>query len=177
MKSPAQTVHLSEELLRRVVASSPDCIKLLDLEGNLLAMNEGGQNVLEIADLTPHLGTCWTGWWKDEAAQAARDAVRDALQGGTGRFEAFAQNFGGTPMWWDVTVSPILGADGQPEQLLSVSRDITRRKLAEQQAVELSEQRRLALDSAQMGSWHFDLASERIHWDDRFKAIFGVADE
>lgn len=46
-------------------------------------------------------------------------------------------------MWWDVTVSPILGADGKPEQLLSVSRDITQRKQAEQATVELFEQRRL----------------------------------
>ncbi len=133
MKSLSQTVHLGEEFLRRIVASSPDCIKVLDLQGNLLAMNEGGVKVLEIADLTPHLGTCWTGWWKDAAEQAAEAAVQEALQGGTGRFEAFAQNFGGTPMWWDVTVSPIMGADGKPEQLLSVSRDITRRKQAEEE--------------------------------------------
>ncbi len=167
----------SEEFLRRVVASSPDCIKVLDLEGNLLSMNDGGQKVLEINDLTPHLGSCWTGWWAGEARQEALRAVDEALRGGMGRFEAFAKNFGGTPMWWDVTVSPMLGAGGKVEQLLSVSRDITRRKLAEQEAVLLSEQRRLALDSAQMGSWQFDLASERIHWDERFKAIFGVADE
>ena len=177
MKQLAQAVPLSEEFVRRVVASSPDCLKVLDLNGNLLAMNDGGQKVLEIADLTPHLGTCWTGWWQGEAAQAAQAAVQEALRGGTGRFEAAAQNFGGTPMWWDVTVSPILGADGKPEQLLSVSRDITARKRAEQQAVELSEQRRLALDSAQMGSWHFDLTGGQVHWDERFRAIFGVADE
>ena len=46
-----------------------------------------------------------------------------------------------------------------------------------EQDLALSEQRRLALDSAQMGSWHFDLASGRVHWDERLKAIFGVADE
>ena len=46
-----------------------------------------------------------------------------------------------------------------------------------EQDLALSEQRRLALDSAQMGSWHFDLESGRIHWDERFKSIFGVADE
>ncbi len=41
MKSLTNTVHLGEEFLRRVVASSPDCLKVLDLQGNLLAMNEG----------------------------------------------------------------------------------------------------------------------------------------
>ena len=97
MKQIAKTVPLSAEFLARVVASSPDCIKVLDLEGNLLAMNEGGQSVLEIADLTPHLGSCWTGWWTGEAQEHARQAVQEALRGGTGRFEAAADTFGGTP--------------------------------------------------------------------------------
>ena len=44
-----------------------------------------------------------------------------------------------------------------------------------EQDLSLSEQRRLALDSAQMGSWHLDLLNDkRVHWDDRGKAIFGV---
>ena len=177
MKSPAHPVHLGEEFLRRVVASSPDCLKVLDLEGHLLAMNEGGQKVLEIVDLTSHLGTCWTGWWQGEAEQAAKAAVREARRGGMGRFEAFAQNFGGTPMWWDVTVSPILGADGKPEQLLSVSRDITARRRAEQEAVELAEQRGLALDSAKMGWWNYDVPSGVVSCDDRFRVLYDVEQE
>ena len=31
----------------------------------------------------------------------------------------------GTPKWWDVSVTAILGPDGKPERLLSVSREIT----------------------------------------------------
>ena len=58
MKQIAKTVRLSPEFLARVVASNSDCIKVLDLEGNLLAMNEGGLNILEITDLSPHLGSC-----------------------------------------------------------------------------------------------------------------------
>ena len=44
-----------------------------------------------------------------------------------------------------------------------------------EQDLRLSEARRLALDSAQLGWWHLDLLNHnRMHWDDRFKAIFGV---
>ncbi len=39
----------------------------------------------------------------------------------------------GTPRWWDVRVTPIRGADGRPEKLLVVSRDITGLKRAEEQ--------------------------------------------
>ena len=41
----------------------------------------------------------------------------------------------------------------------------------------LSEHRRLALDSAQLGWWQYDLASGKVHWDERSKAIYGVGEE
>ena len=41
----------------------------------------------------------------------------------------------------------------------------------------LSEQRRLALDSAQMGWWHLDLASKQLFCDERFRTIFGTREE
>ncbi len=175
----------SEDFLRRVIASSPDCIKVLDLEGRLVAMSEGGQKVLEITDLTPHLQTCWTGWWTGEAQEDARKAVETAKGGGTGRFEAFARNFGGTPKWWDVTVSPILGADGRPEKLLSVSRDITEGKeaalkLAESTAkLAESEQRlRLILESVQdYAIFTMDTAGLVTTWNVGAEHVFGYRNE
>jgi PAS domain S-box-containing protein len=38
------------EFLRGVLASSGDCIKVLDLEARLTFMSEGGQRVMEVAD-------------------------------------------------------------------------------------------------------------------------------
>jgi PAS domain-containing protein len=32
------------------------------------------------------------------------------------------------PRWWDVVVSPIRDAEGKPERLLAVSRDVTEHK-------------------------------------------------
>ena len=51
------------------------------------------------------------------------------------------------------------------------------RKATEAALAQTAEQRRLALDSAQLGWWRYDLASEHMYWDDRFKAIFGIKDE
>ena len=104
--SPAATAALSrlyeaaragEEFVRRVVAGSPDCIKVLDLDGTLLAMSENGRRLLEIPDLAPYLDTCWTDWWTGDDHRAAADAVARARAGGTGRFVAFAPTASGAP--------------------------------------------------------------------------------
>ena len=52
--------------------------------------------------------------------------------------------------------------------------DWTERKTAQRTMTELSEQRRLALDSAQMGWWQLDLGSKVVSCDERFRAIFGT---
>lgn len=45
----------------------------------------------------------------------------------------------GTPRYWDVIVTPISGPDGEPEKLLSVSRDVTATKQAEVALRELND--------------------------------------
>ncbi len=126
-----EILRVSEEFKTRLIEDSQDCIKVLDLEGRLLSMNAGGMQVLDICDFAPFCGSYWPEFWQGDFREAALSAVRQACAGGTGRFVGFCPTMLGTPKWWDVAVSPILAASGQPEILLAVSRDITERKQAE----------------------------------------------
>lgn len=49
-------LRASEELNRRILASSADCVKVLDLEGRLEFMSEGGMCVMEVEDLGAVVG-------------------------------------------------------------------------------------------------------------------------
>jgi formate hydrogenlyase transcriptional activator len=132
-KSLLDALRASEEFKTRLIESSRDCIKVLDLEGNLLSMNAGGMQVLEICDIGPFLNTSWIDFWKGEDREKARIAVETARNGGIGRFVGyFATNQTGTPMWFDVVVNAILDVDGRPERLLALSRDVTEIKRAEE---------------------------------------------
>ena len=119
-----------EDFSRSVIQSSPDCIKVLDIEGNLLSM-ESGQELLGIEDIRPFLNRSWLDFWKDDDHSAARAALATAIAGGTGKFVGFFHTLHGEPKWWDVSISPIVGAHGEPARLLAVSRDVTQRKQAE----------------------------------------------
>ena len=120
------------EFLRSVLASSADCIKVLDLDGKLIFMSEGGKKVMEVSDFNAIHGCPWPDFWQGPLRDAARSAVETAKQGGTGRFQGPATTMAGTPRYWDVQVTPIAGADGKPASLLSVSRDITASRSAEE---------------------------------------------
>ena len=125
-KHAEEALRKSEEFKSRLIASSHDCIKVLDLKGRLLSMNEGGMQALEICDFGPVVNSPWIEFWEGNDREAARTAVEAAAAGGTGRFTGyFATRITKQPKWWDVVVNPIRGPQGKPELLVAVSRDIT----------------------------------------------------
>ena len=127
----AEKNRADAEFLRSVLASSSDCIKVLDLDARLTFMSEGGQRVMEVGDFNAIRGCPWPDFWTGQGNVEAKAAVAAARAGGAGHFRGMADTMAGTPRWWDVRVTPIFGADGRPEKLLSVSRDITSTQAAE----------------------------------------------
>ncbi|MBD1844304.1 PAS domain S-box protein [Cyanobacteria bacterium FACHB-63] len=117
----------------QIFESLQDCVKILDLEGRLCYMNKLEQQLLDIDNFDDYCGQAWTNLWQGKDQQAAIDAIEAAKSGNSGKFQGSCLTTNGTLRWWDVTVSPIRNAQGEIEQLLSVSRDITDLKQTEQQ--------------------------------------------
>lgn len=132
-QQPEELLRRSEEFLRRMLKSSADCIKVLDLEGRLLSISAQGQLVLEIEDFTPYKSSSWLEFWQETDREAVCLAMAMAKAGGVGKFQGYCPTAKGNPKWWDVVVTSIMDAEGRPEQLLVVSRDITKRKQAEEE--------------------------------------------
>lgn len=131
---------VDEAFVQTVLAASNDCIKILNLDGDLTFMSEGGQRTMEVSDFNRLRGCPWPAFWEGESHADAKTAVAEAREGRNYRFQGPANTAAGNPRWWDVQVTPIPGPDGRPARLLSVSRDITQLKAAEEQ------QRLLALE-------------------------------
>jgi formate hydrogenlyase transcriptional activator len=128
-KEAEHALRDAEESQFRLIARSQDCVNVLDLEGGLLWMNQGGMQALEICELGPFVNRSWIHFWKGEDQKAAHAAVEAAKNGGTCRFTGcFATTATRQPRWWDVVVSPIENAEGKPERLLVVSRDVSEQK-------------------------------------------------
>jgi PAS domain-containing protein len=88
--------------------------------------------VMEVSDFNAIQNCPWPDFWQNQGNADAYAALAAAKAGGTGHFQGQANTMAGNPRWWDVQVTPILDAEGRPERLLSVSRDITVQKTAEQ---------------------------------------------
>ena len=135
------------ELGRGVFEGSPDCVKLLDAKGHIVAMNRNGLCAMEIDDFKTIQGASWATLWTEENRQAINSAVEAAREGRQYNLSLACPTAKGSPRWWDVTVSPIIGRTGTVTGILSTSRDITEARFANEK-VRASEERFRSLVTA-----------------------------
>ena len=184
-KQAEQALRDAEEFQRRLMACTQDCVKVLDLEGRLLWMNEGGMQALEICDLGPFVNSSWIQFWQGEDREAAQAAVEAAGKGAIGRFTGyFATTTTKQPRWWDVVVTPIRNAEGKPERLLAVSRDITDHKRDEKalceahlQVARNEERWRSVFENSAIGVALTDLNGRFLATNPVYQKIVGYSEE
>ena len=122
-----------EAFMSGVLAASTDCIKVVELDGTLSFMSEGGMQTMEVSDFNQVRGCPWPDFLKADGPEFARKAIEAAKQGQTSHFEAPADTYLGTGKFWSVSVSPIPGPDGRVARILSVSRDHTKLEKSREQ--------------------------------------------
>ncbi|KQM30933.1 PAS domain-containing protein, partial [Sphingomonas sp. Leaf10] len=158
--------------MQSVLTASTDCIKVLELDGSLSFMSEGGMAVMEISDFNAVAGCPWPDFWQGAGNAEAKAAIAAAQNGEARNFIGKADTYRGTPKWWHVAVSPIAGADGRVDRILSVSRDITDLRESEEQRERFV---RLAENSRDfVGMAHLD--GRVFYMNNAARALVGLED-
>jgi PAS domain S-box-containing protein len=168
--------------LAAIVESSDDAIYSKTLNGTITSWNRGAESLYgykaeeiigkDVSVLAPDL------------PGEVEDILR-SLQAGK-RIEhrethRFAKD--GRRIEVSVSISPVYNSDGNIIGAASIARDITARKLAEQQIeaarlqAEAAEKRlRFAQQAANLGAWEWNIKSNEMWWSERIGAMHGVAD-
>lgn len=120
--------------LRSIFDAMQDATALLDLEGRVIDANPGclsrvGEEGQAILGEPLWNSTAWLG---EHSRGTFRDAVSRALAGESVRFQSTARARDGETISLDVSVTPVLGADGGVESLLAEARDVTEFKNAQE---------------------------------------------
>jgi PAS domain S-box-containing protein len=127
-QSKVRGKSFNSEFWASIFELSNECIKILDLDGNLMYMNSHGLQVMEIDDFSLCQNKQWTDFWNEKGQAAARNAIIAAKNGQSSTFKEFCLTAKGVPKWWEVTVKPIRDFNGDIVNFLAVSRDITKEK-------------------------------------------------
>lgn len=131
-KSAEMAVKESERYSRELFDSSPDCIKVIALDGDVLDISRHGMNLLGLGSREELVGKKWHSLWEEPYRSSVAAAFASAGEGRTSRFRGHRPSTNGSPSWWDIFVAPLRNAQGLIDRTLVTSRDITAQVEAEE---------------------------------------------
>ena len=126
-------LRASEDRLRTIFETSPESIKLITIDGILLDINTAGLKMIEADDEKAAIGQNIHNIVATEYRNAFRQLTERISQGQKGILELEIIGLQGTRRWIEIHAVPFLNpANGELVQL-AISRDVTERKLAEEE--------------------------------------------
>jgi PAS domain S-box-containing protein len=169
-----QSLRQSEDFNRQILETLPDCVKVLDLEGNIQYINSAGRCLLGLDDESCHNANLIDFWQGSSDQQRLQQAINEAIAGTTSTFQGYCPTRNGTPKWWEVIITPTFDANRQIVGLLSVSRDITDRRQMEASSRQQLAQIEAIYTTAPIGLCFLDRERRFIQLNERLAEINGL---
>lgn len=130
-KRADQRLAENERRLRTMFESEPECVKLLGPNCTLLEMNSAGLRMIEATSLEQVVGKSILGVILPEYRPAFAELCDRGFRGESGTLEYEIQGFKGSRRLLETHSAPLYNEQGRVESVLSITRDITERKRAE----------------------------------------------
>ena len=173
-----RTLRESEERLHLAHEAANSGAWEWDLRTN---ENVWSEELWKVYGLAPHsVKPSYEAWRQvvhpDDRSMAER-VVQEAARNGTEiEFEFRVRDGDGTARWLLCRGRPLRDAGGQPVRFIGIVVDITDRKRADDSLRQASEQRRLALEAAELGAWDYRFDTGDVFWDARCREMWGIPD-
>jgi PAS domain S-box-containing protein len=149
----------SENRLRAIFETEPECVKVVSAEGGLLEMNRAGLAMLEAGSVEEVQRKSLAAFIAPEYRDAFRELHRRVMAGGNERLEFEIVGQHGTRRRLDTHATPLRGPGGEVTALLAVTRDITEQTLANAKLRTSEAGLAAAQALVHLGSWELDLAT------------------
>ena len=132
-KKAEEKIRESEERLRAIFASSPDSITVTDLHGNIMECNQATVDMLGFSSMEELVGKSGFALVAKKEREKVKENLKKLLEQGSiknGAYIALAKD--GREFPAELSSSVIKDSSGKPTGFVSITRDITERKRAEE---------------------------------------------
>jgi len=125
-------LDVSEKRLKTIIETEPECVKILSTNGKLLDMNRAGLDMIEADSLEQVTGWDILSIVVPEYREAFREMIKSVIRGNKEILVFKIIGLKGTHRWLETYSVPLYNAENEIIELLSVTRDITERKINEE---------------------------------------------
>ena len=177
LKQAEESLRASEEKLRLIFASIPDNVSVIDMNGKILEGNAAGVRMFGGTSFDQFFGRDgfdFIASGSKEKALVEFPKVFSKEVGGPDEYRI--RRIDGSEFDGEVIASLLKDKDDKPQGIITVIRDITERKRAEQALRESEEMSRSMLDNAAMGVYLLQ-DKKFLYVNPTFEKIIGYASE
>ena len=126
----------SENHIRTILETEPECIKQINKKGELIYMNPAGLAMIEADTLEMVKGNSVINLINPKDQEAFKKLTSDVFKGKSGHLVFEITGIKGTNRWLETHAVPLRNTDGNIISLLGVTREITNRKKIEEELIE-----------------------------------------
>jgi PAS domain S-box-containing protein len=131
-----EALRESESRLRAIINTGPECVKLVDENGNLLEMNPAGLAMIEADSFDQVSGKSICGFMPEPHKTALAELIGRVFRGEAGALEFECVGLKGGRRWIETHCVPFRDQDGRIVAMLGIASDISQRKHIELELVE-----------------------------------------
>ena len=135
-KYAEEAQHRSERFLRTIIDTEPEGVKLLGPDGSINMINQAGLAMIQADSADQVQGQVIYSIVTPEYRSEFIAITEGAFKGAEGSLEFEAVGLKGSHLWLDTLVVPFRDEQGVIVSVLAITRDITKRKLAEEALAE-----------------------------------------
>jgi diguanylate cyclase (GGDEF)-like protein/PAS domain S-box-containing protein len=172
-KLAEETVRESEQRLRILIETEPECVKVVDPQGRLLEMNAAGLSMLEAASLREVQQRSLLEYLLPEYRTPFRALQGRVMEGESGTLEFEVEGLKGTRRWLETHAAPMRDVADKVVGLLSITRDITEHKKALEALWESETRLNVTLEAALIGTWDWDIVNDKFYISPTYSTMLG----
>lgn len=132
-KHAEEILRASEERYRKLIDASPDAIAITDVNGNLLFLSERTIELFGGSHHKSYEGENILNWITPQHREKALKGIHDVVAGvpnADNQYKLLRED--GSMFYGEINAAPLIDANGNPEGIVALIRDITQRKQAEE---------------------------------------------
>ncbi len=174
-KKAEKSLVQSEKRYRQILETAQEGIWLID-ENNITTFVN--QKMCEILEYTKEemIGRSNLTFKSPEDLQTGLDQLERRKKGIKETLESRFVTKSGRDIWAQVSANPMMNDDGEYIGGLAMITDITERKNAGDQMLNVTNRLLLATKSAAMGIWEWDIHHDHIEWDNAMSQLYQIKD-
>jgi len=132
-KQAEEILRASEERYRKLIDASPDAIAITDVNGNFLFLSERTIELFGGSHHKSYEGENILNWITPQHREKALKGIHDVVAGvpnADNQYKLLRED--GSMFYGEINAAPLIDANGNPEGIVALIRDITQRKQAEE---------------------------------------------